>query len=132
MSAQSKNRGVGYRINIVAMALGIVGLICYLVSGEDKSQMTETFVSASVYVPFLIAIILNGAGLFFKSSIIKIFAFAMYFLTLAMWILTQAGFIVNVVMGIDNNTFSFAYILSVICMIAPMVLSLVSLKSFKK
>lgn len=62
-----KNKGIGYVLNAMAIILGIVGLICYLVSAEDKSKMTETFVSAMVYIPFIIAILLNAVGLFYSN-----------------------------------------------------------------
>ena len=122
----AKTKGTGYLLNAVALVLGTVGLICYLLSGEDQSKMTETYVSARVYSPFILAILANAAGFFIKGSMPKIAAFSIYFLTLALWGLTQAGYIVNVFMGIDGNSFSIAYILSVIGMIVPMVLSIVS------
>lgn len=122
----AKTKGTGYLLNAVALVFGTVGLICYLLSGEDQSKMTETYVSAMVYVPFILAILANAAGFFIKGSMPKIAAFSIYFLTLALWGLTQAGYIVNVFMGIDGNSFSIAYILSVIGMIVPMVLSIVS------
>lgn len=93
--------------------------------------MTETFVSALVYVPLILAIAVNAVGLFYSHSMIKVAAFALYFFALATWILTQAGYIVNVFMGIDGNVFSFAYILTVVCVVCCMVLSIVSVKNFK-
>ena len=124
-------RGVGYILNAIACVLGIVCLVCYLVSAEDKSKMTETFVSALVYVPLILASAVNAVGLFYSHSMIKVAAFALYFFALATWILTQAGYIVNVFMGIDGNVFSFAYILTVVCVVCCMVLSIVSVKNFK-
>ena len=54
------------------------------------------------------------------------FAMILYFLTLALWGFTQAGYIVNVLMGIDGNSFSLPYILSFVGMIVPMVLSFIA------
>ena len=127
-----KNKGVGYILNIVATALGLVAMICYLVSGTDKSYMTETTVSAIVYVPLIVAVLLNAGTLFYNNSLMKIAAFGVYFLAFALWGYNQAGYIVNVFMGIDGNSFGFAYILTIICMVACMVLSLMGTGSFKK
>lgn len=126
MAEQAKTKSTGFMLNAVALVLGLVGLICYLLSGEDKSHMTETVVSALVYIPFILSILASATGFFIKGSMPKIAAFSLYFLTLALWLLTQAGYIVNVFMGIDGNTFSIAYILCVIGMIVPMILSIVS------
>lgn len=127
-----KKKGVGYILNAVAIAVGIIALVCYLCSAEDKSKMTETFVSAAVYVPLILAILLNVAALFFDYSLIKIGAFIMYFIVLAFWIFTQAGYIVNVMMGIDGNKFGFAYVLSVVCIVAAMALCITAAALKKK
>lgn len=132
MKRVTDRKNTGYILSVIAVILGIIALICYLASGEDKSGMTETVLFAGVYVPMIIAILIGVLGLFFRDSIIKTAAFAAYFLAIAMWAFSQAGYIVNVFMGIDGNAFSFAYVLSFIAMIAAPVLSLVSLKKFKK
>ena len=56
MEETSKKKGAGYILNLAALILGAVGLVCYLLSGTDQSKMTETVVSAMVYVPFAAAI----------------------------------------------------------------------------
>ena len=53
-------------------------------------------------------------------------------LAFATWALNQAGYIVNVFMGIDGNSFSFAYVLTFVMIIACATLSIVSLKNFNK
>lgn len=126
------SKGIGYIVNAVAAVLGIIGVICYFLSGDDRSGMTETFVSALVYVPFILAVVCSLIGLFYSNSLIKIAAFALYFFSLATWIMTQAGYIVNVFMGLDGNSFSFAYIVTFISLIACMVLSIVSGATSKK
>lgn len=128
----AKNGLVSYILNACATLLGVIALICYCVSAEDKSQMTETFVSASVIVPLVLAFVANGVGLVFQHSLVKIGAFSMYFLAFATWALNQAGYIVNVFMGIDGNNFSFAYVLTFVLIIACATLSIVSLKNFNK
>ncbi len=128
----AKNGIVSYILNACALLFGIIALICYLVSAEDKSQMTETFISASVFVPIIIAFIANGVGIVYQHSLVKIGAFAMYFLALAAWALNQAGYIVNVFMGIDGNTFGFAYVLTFVSLIICAVLSMVAVKNFNK
>ncbi|MBO4989039.1 MAG: hypothetical protein J6D37_01775 [Clostridia bacterium] len=125
-------KGIPAFLNAIALVLGIVGVISYFLSGTDASGMTETTVSAMVYVPFLLAVLASAGALLTGNSMVKILAFACYFLTLATFIMTQAGYIVNVFMGIDGNSFSFAYILAVLGIVCPMVLSLVSLKRFRK
>lgn len=127
-----KKKGVNFILNCISILTGIIALICYLVSGKDQSEMTETALSAVVYVPLIIAILLNVAGIFLKTNLVKIAAFAIYFLSLVFWIYNQAGYIVNVFMGLDGNSFSFAYILSVICILASLVLSLLAAIRFKK
>lgn len=94
MNKLLKDRGIGDLLNIIAFAAGIVGLICYLVSAEDKSGMTETFVSAMVYVPLIIALVINVAAVFVRNSLVKIGAFAVYFFAFAAWCYTQGGYIV--------------------------------------
>ena len=79
--------------------------------------MTETFVSAIIYVPLIIALVINVAAAFVRGSLIKIGAFAVYFFAFASWCYTQ---------GIDGNVFSFAYILTVICLLACAVLSIIA------
>ena len=128
----AKNGIVSYILNACALLLGVVALVCYLVSAEDKSQMTETFISAAVVVPLVIAVLANGAGIVFQHSYVKIGAFAMYFLSLVTWIFNQVGYIVNVFMGIDGNSFGFAYIAAFVLMIVCAVLSLLSIKNFNK
>lgn len=128
----AKNGIVSYILNACALLLGIIALICYCVSAEDKSQMTETFISASVIIPIVIAFIANGVGIVYQHSLIKIGAFAMYFLALATWILNQAGYIVNVFMGIDGNSFGFAYVVTFVFIIFCAVLSIVAVKDFNK
>lgn len=88
--------------------------------------MTETFVSAIIYVPLIIALVINVAAAFVRGSLIKIGAFAVYFFAFASWCYTQGGYIVNVFMGIDGNVFSFAYILTLICLLACAVLSIIA------
>ena len=88
--------------------------------------MTETFVSAIIYVPLIIALVINVAAAFVRGSLIKIGAFAVYFFAFASWCYTHGGYIVNVFMGIDGNVFSFAYILTVICLLACAVLCVVA------
>ena len=125
-------KGISAILNLVAAGLGILGVISYFLSGTDASGMTETEVSAMVYVPFLLAILASVGALLTGNSMVKILAFSCYFLTFATFIMTQAGYIVNVLMGIDGNSFSFLYILAVLGIVCPMVLSLVSLKRFRK
>ena len=91
--------------------------------GIDESKMTETVVSAMVYVPFAAAILCGVVGLFTGNSMIRMFAAILFFLTLALWGFTQAGYIVNVFMGIDGNSFSLPYILSFVGMVVPMILN---------
>ncbi len=123
MEETSKKKGAGYILNLAALVLGAVGLGCYLLSGTDQSKMTETVVSAMVYVPFAAAFLCGGVGLFTGNSMIRMFAAILFFLTLALWGFTQAGYIVNVFMGIDGNSFSLPYILSFVGMVVPMILS---------
>ncbi|MCI8613175.1 MAG: hypothetical protein HFE48_05730 [Clostridia bacterium] len=128
----AKNGIVSYILNACAFILGIAALICYLVSAEDKSQMTETFISATVVVPLVIAVLANGAGIVYQNSLVKIGAFAMYFLSLVTWIFNQVGYIVNVFMGIDGNSFGFAYVTAFVLFIVCAVLSLTAVKNFNK
>lgn len=128
----AKNGIVSYILNACALLLGIVAFVCYLVSAEDKSQMTETFISAAVVVPLVIAVLAGGVGIVFQHSLVKIGAFAMYFLSLVTWIFNQVGYIVNVFMGIDGNSFGFAYVVAFVFIIACAVLSLLSIKNFNK
>ncbi len=128
----AKNGIVSYILNACALLLGIIAFICYLVSAEDKSQMTETFISAAVVVPLVFAVIANGVGIVFQCSYVKIGAFAMYFLAFITWIFNQIGYIVNVFMGIDGNSFGFAYVITFVFIIACAVLSLLSIKNFNK
>ena len=58
--------------------------------------------------------------------------YILHLLAFATWALNQAGYIVNVFMGIDGNSFSFAYVLTFVLIIACATLSLVSLKNFNK
>ena len=122
MEETSKKKGAGYILNLAALILGAVGLVCYFLSGTDQSKMTETVVSAMVYVPFAAAILCGVVGLFTGNSMIRMFAAILFFLTLALWGFTQAGYIVNVFMGIDGNSFSLPYILSFVGMVVPMIL----------
>ena len=132
MNKLLQNRGIGDILNAIAAAAGIIALICYLVSAEDKSGMTETYVSALVYVPLIIAILLNVVAFFLRNNIWKIGAFAVYFFAIATWCYNQGGYIVNVFMGIDGNVFSFAYVLTFICMLACAVLCVLAAVGFKK
>lgn len=132
MNRMLKNRGISDLLNMIAFIVGIVGLICYLVSAEDKSAMTETVVSAMVYAPMIIALVINVVAVFIRNSLVKIVAFAAYFFAVASWFYTQGGYIVNVLMGIDGNVFSFAYILTIICLLACTVLSIVAAALTKK
>ncbi len=126
MNKLLRSRGIGDLLNLIAIATGIIALICYLVSAEDKSGMTDTVVSAMVYVPVILALLVNIAAVFLRSNFCGIGGFALYFFALAAWVYTQGGYIVNVFMGIDGNVFSFAYVLTFICIIASIVLCLVS------
>ena len=127
-----KKRGIPDLLNAVALLFGIVALICYLVSAEDKSGMTDTHISVLVYLPIALGIAVNCAAVFFRSSLLKLFAFFLYLLSAAMWGFTQAGYIVNVMMGIDGNSYSFAYVLAILAMFVSMLLSLLSLFRFGK
>ncbi len=127
-----KKRGIPDLLNAIALLFGIVALICYLVSAEDKSSMTDTHISVLVYLPIALGIVVNCVAVFFQNSLLKMFAFFLYLLSAAMWGFTQAGYIVNVMMGIDGNTYSFAYILSIIAMLVAMLLSLLAIFRFGK
>ncbi len=121
-----KNKTAGFFLNLIALCCGVAALVCYLISGNDRSGMTETTVSALVYCPLAIGALINVIALFRGKGMVKVAAFIAYFFAFAMWAYTQAGYIVNVFMGIDANTFSFAYIVSLIGMVGAMVFSLVS------
>ena len=116
--------GVGRLLNIVALALGIVALVCYVNSAEDKSGMTETHLSALVLVPLIAALAAGAAAVAFNKNYLKLIAAVLWLCALLTWIFTQIGFIVNVLMGIDGNVFTPTYITAFVCIIACMLLSL--------
>jgi hypothetical protein len=119
-------KGIVFFLNLITAILAILGLIFYVLSAKDKSSMTETDISALVIVPFAISIALTAATLFLKHNLINIFSFILYFATFAAWLINQAGYLVNVFMGLDGNSFSFLYILTFVLIIACLVISIIS------
>lgn len=127
-----KKKGVGFIINAVVVMIAIVGFILYLVSADDKSGMTETAISPIVIILYIVGIGMSIATLFINSDLTKILTAVVYIATLVFWISSQAGFIVNVMMGTDGNSFSVAYILCVVFTILAIVLSFLTIIKPKK
>ena len=127
-----RKRGVGYILNIAALLIGVVALVCYLSSAEDKSGMTETHLSALVIVPLAAALAVHASVVVLNKNYLKLIAAILWLCVLLTWIFTQVGFIVNVMMGIDQNVFSAAYIATFVCIIADIVLCVLSRQRIKK
>ena len=120
------NKKADFYILSATVVLGILGIILYAVTATDKSQMTETFVSGWVIALFAIAVASSCAAMFLEFPLIRTLGSVAYFATILAWAINQGGYIVNVMMGIDGNVFSFGYILAVIIMLLGFIASIVS------
>lgn len=118
------SRTVDFWILLVTGIIGIVGGICYALTGTDQSQMTETFMSPLVLIIILVMAVLNIVSMFLKASLIRMLTAVGYFGAIVAWAVNQGGYIVNVMMGLDGNSFSPAYIFAVVAMVIGFIASL--------
>lgn len=119
-------KGLPFLLGIISIVLACLGLLFYCLSAQDKSNMTGTNISLLVVCSLAIAIALTILGLFVKFNLIKIFSFIFFFASFATWLVNQAGYAVNVFMGLDGNSFSAIYILAFVLIIACTGISLAS------
>lgn len=119
------SREISFWILLATAIIGIIGAVCYGISGTDESQMTETFMSPLVLTLIIIASLGCLAAMFVKASLLKTITAVVFFAAIVSWAINQAGFIVNVMMGLDGNSFSPSYIFAVVAMVIGFAVSLV-------
>jgi hypothetical protein len=126
MKAFITNKKADFWILLVTVLLGIVGVICYATTGTDASEMTDTHMSLLVLLIYIVAVAASVVAMFVEIPLIRTGGAVIYFAALVSWAVNQAGYIVNVFMGIDGNVFSFGYVLAVLVLLVGIVTSIVT------
>lgn len=126
MKAFITNKKADFWILLAMVILGVIGAICYGVTGTDASQMTDTHVSALVLSIYIIAVALSAVAMFVEIPLLRTGGAVIYFAALLAWGVNQAGYIVNVFMGIDGNVFSFGYLVAVFVLLIGIVVSVLT------
>jgi hypothetical protein len=126
MKAFITNKKADFWILLSIVILGIVGAICYAVTGTDASQMTDTQMSGVVLSIYIVAVAVSAIAMFVEMPLLRTGGAVIYFAALLAWAVNQAGYIVNVFMGIDGNVFSFGYIIAVLVLLLGIIASVLT------
>ena len=128
-----KERSLGFYLAIPAMIIAFITIFLYKKIGVTVFSPTlnkETIVCLILGIVFT-AISLGMSFVKFQyvnifTKLVRFVAYLMYLYAFLMFVYSQINFIGNVLVGIDGNSFSGTFILTIIFYILASVLTLVS------
>ena len=117
------NKGVGYYITPITMALLVAALCLYAKNGvtafSPKLEARAIVYAAISLAVCLVTLVVDLKPLKYVAYLLGLYAF--------MWfVYSQVTYIANVLVGIDGYTFTAEFISTLVCYIAAAVVALVS------
>ena len=125
-----KERPVKYSLTISSLILSIVTLIMYLATGIIRN-FTEEY-SISVILFLIIGILANIIIIFKEIHLVNTIPFTAYIISLILFFVVNANYLVAVVRGIDVTSVSISFILTIIFYVLSIGLNIASVCINKK
>ncbi len=108
---------------IIALVLGVVGLLAYIKSGV--TEFTPTL-SRAALIGFGVGIGLSFISLFLNWKALRFCAYLALLYALLKSVSVQATYIVNVFVSIDGNSFSLGFLLTASATLIAAVIALIA------
>ena len=125
-----KEKPVKYGLTISSLILSIVTLIIYLTTGIIRN-FTEEY-SIGVIIFLIIGILANVIIIFKKIHLVNTIPFTAYIISLILFFVVNANYLVAVVRGIDVTSVSISFILTIIFYVLSIGLNIASVCVNKK
>lgn len=125
-----KEKPVKYGLTISSLILSIVTLIIYLTTGIIRN-FTEEY-SIGVIIFLIIGILANVIIIFKEIHLVNTVPFTAYIISLILFFVVNANYLVAVVRGIDVTSVSISFILTIIFYVLSIGLNIASVCVNKK
>ena len=125
-----KEKPVKYGLTISSLILSIVTLIIYLTTGIIRNFTEEYSISAIIFL--IIGILANVIIIFKEIHLVNTIPFTAYIISLILFFVVNANYLVAIVRGIDVTSVSISFILTVIFYILSIGLNIASVCVNKK
>ena len=119
-----KEKPVKYGLTISSLILSIVTLIIYLATGIIRNFTEEYSISAIIFL--IIGILANVIIIFKEIHLVNTIPFTAYIISLILFFVVNANYLVAVVRGIDVTSVSISFILTIIFYVLSIGLSIES------
>ena len=125
-----KEKPVKYGLTISSLILSIVTLIIYLTTGIIRNFTEEYSISAIIFL--IIGILANLIIIFKEIHLVNTIPFTAYIISLILFFVVNANYLVAVVRGIDVTSVSISFILTIIFYVLSIGLNIASVCVNKK
>lgn len=125
-----KEKPVKYGLTISSLILSIVTLIIYLATGIIRNFTEEYSISAIIFL--IIGILANVIIIFKEIHLVNTVPFTAYIISLILFFVVNANYLVAVVRGIDVTSVSISFILTIIFYVLSIGLNIASVCVNKK
>ena len=125
-----KEKPVKYGLTISSLILSIVTLIIYLTTGIIRNFTEEYSISAIIFL--IIGILANVIIIFKEIHLVNTIPFTAYIISLILFFVVNANYLVAVVRGIDVTSVSISFILTIIFYVLSIGLNIASVCINKK
>lgn len=125
-----KEKPVKYGLTISSLILSIVTLIIYLATGIIRNFTEEYSISAIIFL--IIGILANVIIIFKEIHLVNTIPFTAYIISLILFFVVNANYLVAVVRGIDVTSVSISFILTIIFYVLSIGLNIASVCVNKK
>ena len=130
----SSHRSVCWYVRSAAVAVTVIGLICFLLARHEHLTAGGANSSLLIWVAVLTAIgaIIQGASLLPKLWKLKYVPIVCYLAVLVIFLNAEMVYISQVFVDIDGLSFAPAWLAAVVCWIATTVLTVVSMVMYER
>ena len=125
-----KEKPVKYGLTISSLILSIVTLIIYLATGIIRNFTEEYSISAIIFL--IIGILANVIIIFKEIHLVNTIPFTAYIISLILFFVVNANYLVAVIRGIDVTSVSISFILTIIFYVLSIGLNIASVCENKK
>lgn len=125
-----KEKPVKYGLTTSSLILSIVTLIIYLATGIIRNFTEEYSISAIIFL--IIGILANVIIIFKEIHLVNTIPFTAYIISLILFFVVNANYLVAVVRGIDVTSVSISFILTIIFYVLSIGLNIASVCINKK
>ena len=125
-----KEKPVKYGLTISSLILSIVTFIIYLTTGIIRNFTEEYSISAIIFL--IIGILANVIIIFKEIHLVNTIPFTAYIISLILFFVVNANYLVAVVRGIDVTSVSISFILTIIFYVLSIGLNIASVCVNKK